>query len=113
VFNKILDDRQCPKTQYPRVLKIKLRISQEILVNGTHVRSTGNNFVDWPHSGAVMHYREYVEPRDGAVSVLLSSQQEAVACVRACVRACGVFRKKVTVVKASCLRVAKIENVAL
>jgi hypothetical protein len=47
-----------------------------------YIRSTVNNFVDWPHIGAVMHYRGYVEPRDGAVSVLLSSQQEAVACVR-------------------------------
>jgi hypothetical protein len=46
------------------------------------IRSTFNNFVDWPHIGAVMHYSGYLEPRDGAVSVLLSSQQEAVACVR-------------------------------
>jgi hypothetical protein len=43
------------------------------------IRSTVNNYVDWSHSGAVMHYSEYMEPRDGAVSVLLSSQQEAVA----------------------------------
>jgi hypothetical protein len=28
-------------------------------------------------------------------------------------RACGVFRKKVTVVKSSCLRAAEIENVAV
>jgi hypothetical protein len=35
--------------------------------------------MDWLHSGAVMHYRKYVEPRDVAMSVLLSSQQEAVA----------------------------------
>jgi hypothetical protein len=41
--------------------------------------STVNNFVD---SGAVMHYRGYVEPQVDAVSVLLSSQQEAVVCVR-------------------------------
>jgi hypothetical protein len=46
------------------------------------IRTTVNNFVDWSHIGAVMHYSGYVEPRDGAVSVLLSSQQEAVACVR-------------------------------
>jgi hypothetical protein len=46
------------------------------------IRSTANNFVDWPHIGAVMLYSGYVEPRDGAVSFLLSSQQEAVACVR-------------------------------
>jgi hypothetical protein len=45
------------------------------------LRSTVNNFVDWPHIGAVMHYSGYVEPRDGAVSFLLSSQQEAVTCV--------------------------------
>jgi hypothetical protein len=38
--------------------------------------------MDWPHIGAVMHYNGYEEPRDGAVSFLLSSQQEAVACVR-------------------------------
>jgi hypothetical protein len=36
--------------------------------------------VDWPHIGAVM-YSGYVEPLDGAVSFLLSSQQEAVACM--------------------------------
>jgi hypothetical protein len=28
-------------------------------------------------------------------------------------RACGVFRKKVTVLKGSCLRAAEIENVAV
>jgi hypothetical protein len=67
--------------------------------------STVNNFVDRPHIGAVMHYSGYVEPRDGAVSFLLSSQQEAVAC--------GVFRKKVTVLKGGCLRAAEIENVAV
>jgi hypothetical protein len=48
----------------------------------THTGSIGNNCVDWPHSGAVMHNSGYVEPRDGAVSMLLSSQQEAVASVR-------------------------------
>jgi hypothetical protein len=46
------------------------------------IRSAVNNFADWPHIGAVMHYSGYVEPRDGAVSFLLSSQQEAVAYVR-------------------------------
>jgi hypothetical protein len=44
-------------------------------------RGTVNNLVEWPHSGAVMHCGEYMEPRDGALSVLLSSQKEAVACV--------------------------------
>jgi hypothetical protein len=38
------------------------------------LRSTVNNFVGWPHSGAVMHYSGYVEPQDGAVPVLLSFQ---------------------------------------
>jgi hypothetical protein len=47
------------------------------------LHSKVNNFVDWPHCGADIHYRGYVEPRDGAVSVL-SLRQEA----------CGVFRKK-------------------
>jgi hypothetical protein len=47
----------------------------------TNVHSTVNNFVDWLHSGAVMHYSGYMEPRDGAVSILLSSQQEEVACM--------------------------------
>jgi hypothetical protein len=46
------------------------------------IRNTVNNFMDWPHSGTVMHYSGYVEPRDGAVSILLSCQQEAVACMR-------------------------------
>jgi hypothetical protein len=45
------------------------------------IHSTVNHFVEGPHSGAVIHYNGYVEPRDGAMSVLLSSQQEAVACV--------------------------------
>jgi hypothetical protein len=44
-----------------------------------HIRI--NNFVAWPHSGAVMHYIGYVEPRDGAVSLIRLSRQEAVACV--------------------------------
>jgi hypothetical protein len=48
----------------------------------SNIRSTVNNFVDWPHIGAVMHYSGYVEPRDGVMSFLLSSQQEAVAYVR-------------------------------
>jgi hypothetical protein len=47
-----------------------------------------------------------MELQDGAVSVLLLSQQEAVACVQ-------VFRKKVTVVKGSCLRVTEIENITV
>jgi hypothetical protein len=48
--------------------------------------------MDWPHIGAVMHYSGYVEPQDGAVSFLLSHQQEAVTCVRC-------IQKKVTVLK--------------
>jgi hypothetical protein len=39
--------------------------------------SQRNNFVDWPHSGAVMRYSEYNGPRNGATFVPLSSQQEA------------------------------------
>jgi nicotinamide mononucleotide (NMN) deamidase PncC len=46
--------------------------------------------VELPHSGAVMHYSEYAEPRDGAVSVKESCE-------------CGVFRMKITAVKGSCL----------
>jgi hypothetical protein len=46
-----------------------------------YIRGIVNNFVEWPHSGAVMHFNQYMEPRDGAMSVLLSSQKEAVACV--------------------------------
>jgi hypothetical protein len=46
-----------------------------------NIRSTVNNFMDCPHSGAVMHYSGYVEPRDGALSFLPSSQQEAVVCM--------------------------------
>jgi hypothetical protein len=41
-----------------------------------------NNFVDLLHTGAVTHYNRYVEPRDGAVSILLSFQQEAVVCMQ-------------------------------
>jgi hypothetical protein len=52
------------------------------VTNMIQLRSTVNNFMVWPHFGAVMHYSGYVEPRDGAVSFLLSSQQEAVACVQ-------------------------------
>jgi hypothetical protein len=43
-----------------------------------YIRGTVNNFVEWPFSGAVMHCSEYMEPQDGAVSILLSSQLEAV-----------------------------------
>jgi hypothetical protein len=39
------------------------------------LRSTVNNFVNWPHNDAVMHCSGKVEPQDCAVSVLLSSQQ--------------------------------------
>jgi hypothetical protein len=48
---------------------------------GDNTCSTVNNFVDWTHSGVVMHYSGYMEPRDGALSVVLLSLQEAVACV--------------------------------
>jgi hypothetical protein len=68
------------------------------------------NFMDWPHSGDVMHHSEYMEPRDSAVSVLLSSQQKQLCvcvcvcvCVRARMRVHGVFRKKVHVAKGNCL----------
>jgi hypothetical protein len=69
------------------------------------IRSTVNNFVDWPHSGAVMHYSGYVESRDGAVSFSCPRKKQS--------RACNVFRKKFTVVKGSCLQAAEIENVAV
>jgi hypothetical protein len=52
--------------------------------------------MEWPHSGAVMHCSEYMEPRDGAVSVLLSSKKSS------CVRALNA-----SVVKGSFLRAAK------
>jgi hypothetical protein len=52
-----------------------------------------------------MFYKGCVGPRGGAISVLLSSQQEAVVC--------GVFRKEVVVMKDIRLRVAEIENVAV
>lgn len=42
---------------------------------------TVNNFVDWLCSGAVMHYTRHVKLWDGTMSILLSSPQEAVACV--------------------------------
>jgi hypothetical protein len=63
--------------------------------------------VDLLHSGDVMYYNGYIEPQDGAMSVLFSSQQEAVVCV------CVVFRKKVTVVKGSCLGMVVIENITV
>lgn len=50
--------------------------------------------MDCPHSGDLMHCGGYVEPQDGAMS-LLSFQQEAVTCVHAC----GVVRKKATLRK--------------
>jgi hypothetical protein len=37
----------------------------------------------WPHRGTVMHYSGYMGPQDGAVSILLLSQQEVVLCVHA------------------------------
>jgi hypothetical protein len=43
---------------------------------------TLNNLVDWLHSGAAMYCSRYVEPQDGAMSILLLSQQEVVACVQ-------------------------------
>jgi hypothetical protein len=60
-----------------RIIKLELRIRLQI----HDIHSTVNNFVDWPHSGAIVHYSGYVEPQDGAMSVLLSSQKEAVVCV--------------------------------
>jgi hypothetical protein len=72
----------------------------------TCICSTVHNFVCWPHSGAVMHYTGYTESWDGAVSVLLSSQQEAVA------RAWFIQTESHNV-KDSCLQAAEIENVAV
>jgi hypothetical protein len=61
--------------------------------------------MDWPHSGAVMYYSRFMEPQDGAVSVLLSFQQEAFLCMQ-CIQ-------KVTAVMGSCLRGAEIKNVTV
>jgi hypothetical protein len=47
-----------------------------------------------------------VEPRDGGMSIFSHPSKKQL-------RACGVFRKKVTVVKDSFLRAAEIENVAV
>jgi hypothetical protein len=38
--------------------------------------------MDWSHNGTVMHYSQYVEPQDGAVSIVLLPQQETTACVQ-------------------------------
>jgi hypothetical protein len=57
--------------------------NETITQNSGRIRNTVNNFENWPLSGAVMNYSGYVGSRDGAVSVILSSQQEAVACMRA------------------------------
>jgi hypothetical protein len=70
------------------------------------IRSTVNNFVDWLHSSTVMHYSGFLEPQDGVVSVLLSSQQEAVVFILC-------IQKESHVLKGSCLRAAEIENVAV
>jgi hypothetical protein len=56
--------------------------------------------MDWPHSGTVMHYSRYLYPQDGAMSVILSSQQEAALSVL-CVQ------------EGSCLQAAEIENVTV
>jgi hypothetical protein len=67
-----------------RRLRTKLSISCRTVASETHGRLisyqdtqwarsawiTVNNFVDWPRSGSVMHNSRYVEPQDGAVSVL-------------------------------------------
>jgi hypothetical protein len=37
--------------------------------------------VDGLHSGVVMRCGKYVDPQDGAMSILLSSQEEAFACM--------------------------------
>jgi hypothetical protein len=52
--------------------------------------------MEWLNSDAVMHYSRYVKPQDGAVSFLLSSQQEAVGVQ------CTIFRKKIPVAKGRC-----------
>jgi hypothetical protein len=67
------------------------------------IHSTVNNFVEWPHSGAVIHY-------SGRVG------HKIVPCPLSCpsikqLHMCSVFQMKVTVVKGSCLRAAEIENV--
>jgi hypothetical protein len=68
-----------------------------------NIHSTVNNFVDWPHSGitADMWSHEMVP------CPLFSRTSKMQLCV------CGVFRKKVTVVKGSCLQVAEIKNVVV
>jgi hypothetical protein len=77
---------------------LEFRQRQDLFLSS--IRGTVNNFVEWPHSGAVMHCSEYIEPRDGAVSVLLSSQKKQL-------RVCGVFRKNTIAMKGSFLRAAK------
>jgi hypothetical protein len=80
------------------------RLSQNVPFMCNHMRSTVNDFMNCLHSGAGMHCSSrYVGPRDGAVSDLLSPQQEAVVCIL----------RKVTVVKGSYVREAEIENVAV
>jgi hypothetical protein len=74
--------------------------------NRNYILSTVGNSVDWSHSGAVMYHSRYVEPRDGAASVIFSPQQEAVACFRC-------IENKVTVVKGSFLGAAEIGIVAV
>jgi hypothetical protein len=58
--------------------------------------------MDWVLSGTVIHYNRYVEPQEGIMSVLLSSRQEAVACVQC--------MQKVIVEKGKCLPAAQIKN---
>jgi ssDNA-specific exonuclease RecJ len=43
-----------------------------------------------PHSGAVMHYTRYIEPQDGAMSILPCPNKKQL-------HEYGVFRKKVKV----------------
>jgi hypothetical protein len=54
-------------------------------MNSKDICSRANNFLDWLYNSVVMHYSGNMEPQDGAMSVLLSSQQEAVAC-RPCIQ---------------------------
>jgi hypothetical protein len=73
------------------------------------VHSAVNNFLDWPHRGAVMHYSGYVEPR-GVVSVL-PSQQEAVLCSQRVQNKSALRRAVVCEWRKSRIAVRPMENV--
>jgi hypothetical protein len=46
-----------------------------------HIFSAVNNLMDWPRRGTVMNYSGYMEPQDGAMSILLLFKQEAILCM--------------------------------